>query len=172
MGRYGPGVTYTVPRRACALARATPRPTDGDGDRPRGHGRTPVECCAHCASSKGRQRHATRVESADRGAPAGGRVALRPSFTPLGRKVRPGLLMEHVQALCDELRQMILDSRVPRERRRLYANAGAAIAATYSPGFYAYVIFSQTIFSKYLHKNVLISGSISGIWGGFRNVYL
>ena len=65
-----------------ALARATPRPTDGDGDGPRGHGRTPVECRAHCASSKGRQRHVARVEPVGRGGTNGGGVALRPPFTP------------------------------------------------------------------------------------------
>ena len=31
-----------------------PRPTGGDGDGPLAGGRTPVECRAHCASSKGR----------------------------------------------------------------------------------------------------------------------
>ena len=65
-----------------ALARATPRPTDGDGDGPRGHGRTHVECRAHCASSKGRQRHVARVEPVGRGGTTGGGVALRPPFTP------------------------------------------------------------------------------------------
>ena len=65
-----------------ALARATPRPTDADGDGPRGHGRTPVECRAHCASSKGRQRHVARVEPVGRGGTNGGGVALRPPFTP------------------------------------------------------------------------------------------
>ena len=71
-----------APTHPSALARATPRPTDGDGDWPRGHGRTPVECRAHCASSKGRQGHVARVEPVGRGGTTGGGVALRPPFTP------------------------------------------------------------------------------------------
>ena len=39
--------------RATDLARATPRPTGGDGDGPLADGRTPIECRAHCASSTG-----------------------------------------------------------------------------------------------------------------------
>ena len=53
--------------RATDLARATPRPTDGDGDGPLADGRTPVECRAHCASSTGRQRYLARVEPVGRG---------------------------------------------------------------------------------------------------------
>ena len=47
---------------ATDLARATPRPTGGDGDGPLADGRTPVECRAQCASSKRRQRRVARVE--------------------------------------------------------------------------------------------------------------
>ena len=64
------------------LARATPRPTGGDGDGPLADGRTPVECRAHCASSTGRQRRLARVEPVGRGGTNGGEVALRPPFTP------------------------------------------------------------------------------------------
>ena len=42
-----------------------------------------VECRAHCASSKGRQGHAARVEPVDRGGTNGGGMALRPPFTPM-----------------------------------------------------------------------------------------
>ena len=68
--------------RATDLARATPRPTGGDGDGPLADGRTPVECRAHCASSTGRQRRVARVEPVGRGGANGGGVALRPPFTP------------------------------------------------------------------------------------------
>ena len=68
--------------RATDLARATPRPTGGDGDGPLADGRTPVECRAHCASSTGRQRRLARVEPVGRGGANGGGVALRPPFTP------------------------------------------------------------------------------------------
>ena len=64
------------------LARATPRPTGGDGDGPLADGRTPVECRTHCASSTGRQRCLARVEPVGRGGTNGGGVALRPPFTP------------------------------------------------------------------------------------------
>jgi len=67
---------------ATDLARATPRPTGGDGDGPLADGRTPVECRAHCASSTGRQRRLARVEPVGRGGANGGGVALRPPFTP------------------------------------------------------------------------------------------
>ena len=53
--------------RATDLARATPRPTGGDGDGPLADGRTPVECRTHCASSTGRQRRLARVEPVGRG---------------------------------------------------------------------------------------------------------
>jgi hypothetical protein len=52
---------------------------------------------------------------------------------PLGRKVRPGLLMEHVQAICSKLMELVWDENLPLIRRQFYANAGAAIAATHSP---------------------------------------
>ena len=68
--------------RATDLARATPRPTGGDGDGPLADGRTPVECRTHCASSTGRQRCLARVEPVGRGGTNGGGVALRPPFTP------------------------------------------------------------------------------------------
>ena len=68
--------------RATDLARATPRPSGGDGDGPLADGRTPVECRAHCASSTGRQRHLARVEPVGCGGANGGGVALRPPFTP------------------------------------------------------------------------------------------
>ena len=68
--------------RATDLARATPRPTGGDGDGPLADGRTPVECRTHCASSTGRQRRLARVEPVGRGGANGGEVVLRPPFTP------------------------------------------------------------------------------------------
>ena len=58
--------------RATDLARATPRPTGGDGDGPLADGRTPVECRTHCASSTGRQRCLARVEPVGRGGANGG----------------------------------------------------------------------------------------------------
>ena len=58
------------------LARATPRPTGGDGDGPLADGRTPVECRAHCASSTGRQRRLARVEPVGRGGTNGEGVTL------------------------------------------------------------------------------------------------
>ena len=64
------------------LARATPRPTGGDGDGPLADGRTPVECRAHCASSTGRQRRLALVEPVGRGGTNGEGVTLRPPFTP------------------------------------------------------------------------------------------
>ena len=68
--------------RATDLARATPRPTGGDGDGPLADGRTPVECRTHCASSTGRQRCLARVEPVGRGGTNGEGVTLRPPFTP------------------------------------------------------------------------------------------
>ena len=68
--------------RATDLARATPRPTGGDGDGPLADGRTPVECRTHCASATGRQRRLARVEPGGRGGANGGEVVLRPPFTP------------------------------------------------------------------------------------------
>ena len=64
--------------RATDLARATPRPTGGDGDGLLADGRTPVECRAHRVLLERRQRHAARVEPVGRGGPNGGGVALRP----------------------------------------------------------------------------------------------
>ena len=52
---------------------------------------------------------------------------------PEGRKVRPGLLMAHVQAICADLWQLSNDSQVPLMERKFYVNCGSAIAATYSP---------------------------------------
>ena len=52
---------------------------------------------------------------------------------PLGRKVRPGLDFEQVCKICAELRRLASDSAVCMSQRRLFANCGAAIAATYSP---------------------------------------
>ena len=52
---------------------------------------------------------------------------------PLGRTVRPGLLMEHVQSICAKLRELVLDESVSLERRRFYVNVGSAISATRSP---------------------------------------
>ena len=51
---------------------------------------------------------------------------------PLGRKVRPGLDFEQVCKICTELRRLASDSAVCMSQRRLFANCGAAIAATYS----------------------------------------
>ena len=62
--------------RATDLARATPRPTGGDGDGPLADGRTPVECRTHCASSTGRQRCLARVEPVGRGGTNGEGVTL------------------------------------------------------------------------------------------------
>ncbi len=52
---------------------------------------------------------------------------------PLGRKVRPGLDFEQVCKICAELMRLALDRTVGASHRRLFANCGAAIAATYSP---------------------------------------
>jgi hypothetical protein len=52
---------------------------------------------------------------------------------PLGRKVRPGLTMQHIQAICSKLMGLALDKAVSLSRRQHYVNSGAAIAATYSP---------------------------------------
>jgi hypothetical protein len=52
---------------------------------------------------------------------------------PEGRKVRPGLLMAHVQAICADLWQLANDPQVPLMERKFCANCGSAIAATYSP---------------------------------------
>ena len=82
-----------------ALARATPRPTDGDGDGPRGHGRTPVECRAHCASSKGRQRHVARVEPVGRGGTNGGGVARKLLRRGSSRGVKSGSRSYHNSTL-------------------------------------------------------------------------
>ena len=60
--------------RATDLARATPRPTGGDGDGPLADARTPVECRAQCASSTGRQRRVARVEPVGRGGATYSRV--------------------------------------------------------------------------------------------------
>ena len=85
--------------RATDLARATPRPSGGDGDGPLADGRTPVECRAHCASSTGRQRCLARVEPVGRGGTNGGGAAILtvqfPSraigvlHSPCGRGGRP-----------------------------------------------------------------------------------
>jgi hypothetical protein len=52
---------------------------------------------------------------------------------PLGRKVRPGLDFEQVCKICAELMRLAQDANVCKTQRRLFANCGAAIAATYSP---------------------------------------
>ena len=75
-------VPWRAKRAADDLARATPRPTGGDGDGLLADGRTPVKCRAHRVLLERRQRHAARVETVGRGAPVGTGVALRPPFTP------------------------------------------------------------------------------------------
>ena len=51
---------------------------------------------------------------------------------PLGRRVRPGLLMKQVQAICSKLLSLVQDEGLSLSRRQLYVNCGAAIAATHS----------------------------------------
>ena len=52
---------------------------------------------------------------------------------PLGRRVRPGLLIKHVQAICSKLLSLVTGGELPLGRRQLYVNCGAAIAATHAP---------------------------------------